>query len=148
MQKRACLNTLYNRERSHFHLRKLEKSTSAAKHEQDIYPLVLSELVTYIVETSIHSEGPTTFRLADMSHLYQQRLKQQGIDSPTTNSLNSRMTYMLYLKNRNGYRHVLGTKISAIPNFIFNFNICMGLKINAFRVIKEKHILVGRHLGF
>ena len=40
--------------------------------------------------------------------------------------------YMLYLKNRNGYRHVLGTKISAIPNFIFNFNTFMGLKINAF----------------
>ena len=44
----------------------------------------------------------------------------------TTNSLNSKMTYMLYLKNRNGYRHVLGTKISAIPNFIFNFNIFIG----------------------
>ena len=47
------------------------------------------------------------------------------------------MAYTLYLKNRNGYRHVLGTKISAIPNFIFNFNIFMGLKINTFRFIKE-----------
>ena len=46
--------------------------------------------------------------------------------------------YMLYLKNRNGYRDVLGTKMSTIPNFIFNFNICMGLKIKAFRVRKEK----------
>ena len=40
--------------------------------------------------------------------------------------------YMLYLKNRNGYRHVLGAKMSTIPNFIFNFNIFMGLKIKAF----------------
>ena len=61
---------------------------------------------------------------------------------------------MLYLKNRNGYRHVLGTKISAIPKFIFNFNIFMGIKINAFRFIKEKtHFWAdildfgGRHLG-
>ena len=45
---------------------------------------------------------------------------------------------MLYLKNRNGYRHVLGTKMCATPNFIFNFNILMGLKIKTFRVIEEK----------
>ena len=61
---------------------------------------------------------------------------------------------MLYLKNRNGYRHVLGTKISVMPKFIFNFNIFMGLKINAFLFIKEKpHFWAaildfwGRHLG-
>lgn len=28
---------------------------------------------------------------------------------------------MLYLKNRNEYRHALGPKISTIPNFIFTF---------------------------
>ena len=45
---------------------------------------------------------------------------------------------MLYLKNRNRYRHVLGIKTSTIPKFIFNINTFMGLKINAFRVIKGK----------
>ena len=45
---------------------------------------------------------------------------------------------MLYLKNRNGCRHVLGTKMSTIPSFILNFNIFMGLKTKAFCVIKEK----------
>ena len=45
---------------------------------------------------------------------------------------------MLYLKNHNRYRHVLGTKLTGKPNFIFNFNTFMGLKINAFEVIKEK----------
>ena len=45
---------------------------------------------------------------------------------------------MLYLKNRNRYRHVLGTKISAMPTFILTFNTFMVLKINTFRVIKEK----------
>ena len=61
---------------------------------------------------------------------------------------------MLFLKNHNGYRHVLGTKISAISKFKFDSNMFMGLKINAFRFIKEKaHFLAaildfgGRHLG-
>ena len=61
---------------------------------------------------------------------------------------------MLYLKNCNRYRHKLGTKISKMTNFIFNFNMFMGLKINAFRVIKEKTCFQtdildfgGRHLG-
>ena len=64
------------------------------------------------------------------------------------------LDYMLYLKNRNRYRHVLGTKLSGMPNFIFNFNTYMGLKINAFWVIKEKPCFWtdildfgGRHLG-
>ena len=46
--------------------------------------------------------------------------------------------YMLYLKIHNGYRDVLGTNISAVPNFIFNFNMFMVFKIEAFRVMKEK----------
>ena len=45
---------------------------------------------------------------------------------------------MLYLKNRDRYRHAVGTKVFIMANFIFNFNTCMGLKINAFRVRKEK----------
>ena len=45
---------------------------------------------------------------------------------------------MLYLKNHNRYRHELGTKLTGKPNFIFNFNTFIGIKINAFEVIKEK----------
>ena len=48
------------------------------------------------------------------------------------------LPYMLYLKNRNRYQHVHGTKMSRMANFIFNINSFMGLKINAFWVIKEK----------
>ena len=44
---------------------------------------------------------------------------------------------MLYLKNRDRYRHALGTKLSVMANFIFNCNTFMGLRINAFQVIKE-----------
>jgi hypothetical protein len=48
--------------------------------------MALSELVTYIVETSLNSVGPSAFRLADMGNLYQQRLDQLGVHSPTVNS--------------------------------------------------------------
>ena len=47
-------------------------------------------------------------------------------------SLVYKRSYMLYLKNRNRYRHVPGTKISGTPNFIFNVSTFMGLKINSF----------------
>ena len=58
--------------------------------------------------------------------------------------------YMLYLKNRNRYRHVCHTEISVMPNFIFTFNTFIGHKIKAFQVIKEKQNFLdfwGRHLG-
>ena len=82
---RVCLRALYNRERSH--LRNLEKSSSATDLEPDVYPLLLSELVTYIVESSLCSEEPVTFRLADICHLYQQCVAQLGVDSPRVNSI-------------------------------------------------------------
>ena len=44
---------------------------------------------------------------------------------------------MLYLTNRTRFTHVCGTKMSAMPNFIFASNTFMGLKINAFRVILD-----------
>ena len=47
-------------------------------------------------------------------------------------------TYMLYLKSRSRYRHVLGTKPSVMANFVLTFNTFMGCKINAFQVMKEK----------
>ena len=44
---------------------------------------------------------------------------------------------MLYLENRTRFRHVCGTKISAMPNFIFTSNTFMGLKSNPFGVILD-----------
>ena len=81
---RACLTALYNRER--YHLRSLEKDSHQTKEEPDVYPLVLSELVNYIVETSLNSDGPTVFPLADIYQLYQQRLAQLAVDTPTVNT--------------------------------------------------------------
>lgn len=79
----VCLTGLYNRERSH--LRNLEKEQCHSE-EPDVYPLVLSELVNYIIETSLSSGSPATFPIAGISQLYQQRLEQLGITSPTVNT--------------------------------------------------------------
>lgn len=47
--------------------------------------MALSELVTYNAETSLSSDGPSAFCLTDMCNLYQQRLDQLGVHSPTVN---------------------------------------------------------------
>lgn len=39
---------------------------------------------------------------------------------------------IVLLKELKPYRHVLDSKLSARPNFIFNLNTFVGLKINAF----------------
>ena len=65
----ACLACLYNREK--LHLRRLE-SLQSETVQTDLFPQALCELVNYIVDTSHSSDGPTSFRLADMCNLYQQ----------------------------------------------------------------------------
>ena len=76
----ACLSGLYNRERSR--LKALEKESSESEREPDMLPLVLSELVNYIVESNLSSDGPADFHLTDMSNLCQQCLEQLGVNSP------------------------------------------------------------------
>ena len=61
------------------------ESSCQSEAEPDVHPLLLSELVNYMVETSLSSEGSAIFPLADISQLCTQRLKQLGIDSPSVN---------------------------------------------------------------
>lgn len=78
----VCLRALYNRERAH--LRNLEKRDT--KSQPDVYPMVISELVAYLVESNLCSKGPVTFCMPDICHMYQKRLEQLGVDSPNVNS--------------------------------------------------------------
>ena len=75
-------------------------------------------------------------------------LVSQAKSGPAPKSVKVLICYMLYRENRNRYRHVLGTKISAMPTFILTFKTFMGLKIYAFRVIKEKPHLWADILDF
>ena len=79
-----CLTDLYNRERSH--LRATKRHEQECAPEEDAHPQAFSELLTYLVETSRSSEGPTVFRLADLVNLYTKRLEQLGVEAPAVNS--------------------------------------------------------------
>ena len=79
-----CLTDLYNRERSH--LRATKRHEQECAPEEDAHPQAFLELVTYLVETSRSSEGPTVFRLADIVNLYTKRLEQLGVEAPAVNS--------------------------------------------------------------
>ena len=59
---------------------------SELSQEREVYPLVLSELLTYIVETKTNSDNHVVFRLADLVSLYKQRLEQLGMKTPDVNS--------------------------------------------------------------
>jgi len=79
----ACLTDLYNRERTY--LRATKRLEQERAPEEDAHPQAFSELVTYLVETTRSGEGPAVFRLADIVHLYAQRLEQLGVDAPAVN---------------------------------------------------------------
>ena len=72
----TCPTDLYNRETSH--LKSLEKSSCRSEAESDVYLLV---------KTSLSSESPAIFPLADISQLYTQHFEQLGIDSPSVNKM-------------------------------------------------------------
>ena len=69
-----CLTTLYNREKCH--LAALQKQENEDSQRKGINPLVYSELLAYIVETNMGSDGPVVFKLVDEINLYKQRLEQ------------------------------------------------------------------------
>lgn len=81
---RSCLTTLYNRERAHFSSQSNQEKMTT--RENEAHPIVFSELLVYIVESKIGTDGPKVFRLADLVCLYNQRLLQLGIDTPNVNS--------------------------------------------------------------
>ncbi|KAK3861204.1 hypothetical protein Pcinc_032795 [Petrolisthes cinctipes] len=77
--RKTSLEDLYNRERTYLRTTKRLEQEHAPKEE-------FSVLVTYVVETTRSDEGPAVFRLADIVHLYAQRLEQLGVDAPAVNS--------------------------------------------------------------
>lgn len=70
----TCLTSLYNKERAH--LRKQQSMSEVADPENEINQIVFAELVTHIVESQRESTGGLVFKLADLCHLYESRLKQ------------------------------------------------------------------------
>lgn len=73
----SCLTVLYNKERPH--LAAIKEQSQEQSRENEISPLVFSELLAYIVETKTSTEGPVIFKLADLTRMYKERLNQFGI---------------------------------------------------------------------
>ena len=71
----SCLTALYNKERAYL-LTIENQDDSELSHEREVYPLVFSELLTYILETKTSSDKPVVCRLADLVSLSKQRLEQ------------------------------------------------------------------------
>ena len=68
---RSCLTDLYNRERAH--IATIAKESKDQSREKEIYSLEFSELLAYIVETKLSTDGPVLFKLADLVSLYKQK---------------------------------------------------------------------------
>jgi len=82
-----CLVDLYNAERAHLNVIKHEEEGN--KLGNQAYPVVLSELVIYIMDSKVVAStdtAPPIFRLVDLATLYKRRLEQIGVDSPDVNS--------------------------------------------------------------
>ena len=80
----SCLTSLYNRERAHIAAENKEKLQSS--QDEDTFPLVFSELLTYITEKSNNSDEPVVFRLAELVSLVKERLEQFGTSVADVNS--------------------------------------------------------------
>ena len=80
----SCLTALYHKRRAYL-LTIENQDDSELSQEIEVYPLVFSELLNYIMETKTSSDNPVEFRLADLVSLYKQRLEQLGMKTPDVN---------------------------------------------------------------
>ena len=73
-----CLTALYNKERAYL-LTIENQDDSKLSQEREVYPLVFSELLTYILGTKTSSDNPVVFLLEDLVSLSKQRFEQLGM---------------------------------------------------------------------
>ncbi|CAC5421078.1 unnamed protein product [Mytilus coruscus] len=71
----ACLVALYNKERA-VKKKTEEQAQIDTDAEKEAGDVALAELVNYVFETQRNSDGANTFRLADLSNMYEKRVQQ------------------------------------------------------------------------
>ena len=81
----SCLTALFHKERAYL-LTIENRDDIELSQEREVYPLVFSELPTYIVEIKTSRDNPVVFHLADLVSLYKQRLEQLVMKTPDVNS--------------------------------------------------------------
>ena len=92
---RSCLTVLYNRERTH--IATVAKESKDKSREKEICPLVFSELLAFIVETKLSTDGPVVFKFADLVSWYK-RPEQFGIGSSDSDIHSTRLKDNLLAK--------------------------------------------------
>lgn len=102
----VCLVALYNRERAYRNSQEaLDNAEGSDK--QKLYPVVFSELVTYVSEMrNASGEGgaPVILKLADLVSLYNQRLEQLGVKSPDVNRTRLKEQLLLRIPELEAHR--------------------------------------------
>ena len=78
----SCLTALFHKERAYL-LTIENRDDIELSQEREVYPLVFSELPTYIVEIKTSS---VVFHLEDLVNLYKQRLEQLVMKTPDVNA--------------------------------------------------------------
>ena len=102
----GCLVALYNRERAHLNSQETQQNAEGLD-KQKIYPIVFSELVTYVNEMRNASEegsAPVIFKLADLVSLYSQQLEQLGVESPDVNRTRLKEQLLLRIPELEAHR--------------------------------------------
>ena len=116
-----CLTALYNKERAYL-LTIENQDDSELSQEREVYPLVFSEFLTYILGTKT-SDNPVVFLLADLVSLSKQRFEQLGMKTHDVKAFFDKVQKLYTMKDmgnpfmeETGDRFTLDTKIIAHPS--------------------------------
>jgi hypothetical protein len=117
-----CVTAMYNKERAY--LVTIEnQDDSELSQEREVYPLVFSELLTYILGTKTSSDNPVVFLLADLISLSKQRFEQLGMKTHDVKAFFDKVQKLYTMKDisnpymeETGDLFILDTKIIAHPS--------------------------------
>jgi hypothetical protein len=117
-----CLTALYNKERAYL-LTIENQDDSELSQEREMYPLVFSELLAYILGTKTSSDYPVVFLLADLVSLSKQQFEQLGMKTHGVKAFFDKVQKLYTMKDmgnpfmeETGELFTLDTKIIAHPS--------------------------------
>ena len=113
-----CLTALYNKERAYL-LTIENQDDSELSQEREVYPLVFSELLTYmyILGIKTSSDNPVVFFLADLVSLSKQRFEQLGMKTHDVKAFFDKVQKLYTMKD-------MGNPFMEETGNLFTLNYC------------------------
>jgi hypothetical protein len=113
-----CLTALYNKERAYL-LTIENQDDSELSQEREVYPLVFSELLTYmyILGIKTSSDNPVVFFLADLVSLSKQRFEQLGMKTHDVKAFFDKVRKLYTMKD-------MGNPFMEETGNLFTLNYC------------------------